>query len=87
MSAMVDLLLSQHDRNHSAQTDLCMDCHYLPSTQEHVLFRKRESAHFVVIDPTLSHRLLTGGGKLRPSRVQSVVSSQGSMDSDMQGKD
>lgn len=48
---------------------------------------KRESAHFVLIDPTLSYFLLTGGGKLRPSRVQSVVSSQGSMDSDMQGKE
>uniref|UniRef100_A0A3B4EWT8 SZT2 subunit of KICSTOR complex n=1 Tax=Pundamilia nyererei TaxID=303518 RepID=A0A3B4EWT8_9CICH len=31
--------------------------------------------------------LSSGGGKLRPSRVQSVVSSQGSLDSDMQGYD
>lgn len=30
--------------------------------------------------------LSSGGGKLRPSRVQSVVSSQGSLDSDMQGE-
>uniref|UniRef100_A0A672N7A4 SZT2 subunit of KICSTOR complex n=1 Tax=Sinocyclocheilus grahami TaxID=75366 RepID=A0A672N7A4_SINGR len=31
--------------------------------------------------------LLSGSGKLRPSRVQSVVSSQGSLDSDMLGYD
>lgn len=34
----------------------------------------------------MSKCLSSGCGKLRPSRVQSVVSSQGSMDSDMQGK-
>uniref|UniRef100_A0A8D3E146 SZT2 subunit of KICSTOR complex n=1 Tax=Scophthalmus maximus TaxID=52904 RepID=A0A8D3E146_SCOMX len=35
----------------------------------------------------MSNCLSSGCGKLRPSRVQSVVSSQGSLDSDMQGYD
>lgn len=49
-------------------------------------------AHLWLIPLTLnlmtemSKCLFSGCGKLRPSRVQSVVSSQGSMDSDMQGK-
>lgn len=34
----------------------------------------------------MSFCLTSGCGKPRPSRVQSVVSSQGSLDSDMQGK-
>uniref|UniRef100_A0A3Q3F4P2 SZT2 subunit of KICSTOR complex n=1 Tax=Labrus bergylta TaxID=56723 RepID=A0A3Q3F4P2_9LABR len=46
-----------------------------------------ECAIFRGFDLTNGLSLLSGCGKLRPSRVQSVVSSQGSLDSDMQGYD
>ncbi len=41
---------------------------------------------YIIYSQWLWFLSLSGSGKLRPSRVQSVVSSQGSMDSDMLGE-
>ncbi|XP_039985270.1 KICSTOR complex protein SZT2 isoform X9 [Xiphias gladius] len=65
------------------QTDCCTEPKSPPKTPSSVsLAESMQSASH-----KMSNCLSSGCGKLRPSRVQSVVSSQGSLDSDMQGYD